>query len=322
MARPLRIEFPDALYHVTSRGLERRAIVRDDRDRAGWLDLLDRVATRRRWQVHAFALMGNHFHLFLRTPKGDLSAGMHDLNSGYATVFNHRHRRGGPLYQGRFKAILVERGEHEWELSRYVHLNPVRAGLTGDPEGYRWSSCRCYFRASLAPGWLAWEEVLASHGRTLRAARRRYREHLREGVSEPPRSPLAGVVASSLLGSESFVERMRERLAALVPDREVPALRALLPTPSLGEIDGAVCSAYGVEAEALHRRGCHGNEARRMAVALAKELTTLPLRELGAHFGGVGPAAVSNIVRQATGDPRAARRLAALKRTIIRQAER
>jgi REP element-mobilizing transposase RayT len=321
MARPLRIEFPGAVYHVTSRGLERGAIVRDDDDRARWLDLLDRVVSRYRWRVYAFALMDNHAHLFLTTPQANLSAGMHDLNSGYATGFNRRHRRVGPLFQGRFKAVVVEPGRHEWELSRYVHLNPVRAGLTADPEAWPWSSCRCYFRARLAPAWLAWQEVLAAHGRTLRTARRHYRQHLLEGVADPPRSPLEDVVASSLLGSPGFVERMRARLAGLLPDREVPALRALRPEPSIETIEGAVCEACEVEAQTLRWRGRHGNEPRRLAIVLARELTTLPLRDIGARFGGIGPAAVSNIVGQVAGDRRCARRLARLRRRLLARGE-
>ncbi len=160
MTRPLRIEIPDGIYHVTTRGLERRKIVRDDTDRERWLDLLDGVCRRRDWRVFAWVLMDNHFHLFLRTPHADLSAGMHDLNSGYATYFNRQHHRCGPLYQGRFKAILVEDEKHGWELSRYVHLNPVRAKRVTDPRRYRWSSCRHYFDSRGRPDWLAWEEVV------------------------------------------------------------------------------------------------------------------------------------------------------------------
>jgi len=321
MARPLRIECRDGLYHVTSRGLERRAIARDDDDRERWTDLLDTVATRRRWRVLAWALMGNHFHLFVRTPEANLSAGMHDLNSGYATGFNRRHGRVGPLLQGRFKAILVESGAHEWELTRYIHLNPVRAGLAADPTAYRWSSCRCYFRASLAPRWLAWEEVLCQHARTVRAARRAYRTFLEEGLTSRLESPLRGVVASTLLGSPGFIERMRQRLEGWVPDREVPATRALAPRPSLETIERVVCAAYGVEPAGLRRRGRHGNEPRRMAVALARALTTEPLRVLGQRFGGVGPAAVSNMARQVADNPSLSRRLARLERRCREQAK-
>ena len=105
MARPLRIEMENGLYHVTARGWERRGIVESDRDREDWLRLLDRVATRSNWRVFSWVLMSNHFRLFLRTPEPNLSAGMHDLHSGYASLFNRRHRRVGSLFQGRFKAI-------------------------------------------------------------------------------------------------------------------------------------------------------------------------------------------------------------------------
>ena len=137
MARPLRIEMENGLYHVTARGWEQRVIVDSDLDREDWLRLLDRVATRSNWHIFAWVLMSNHFHLFLRTPEPKLSAGMHDLNSGYASLFNRRYRRVGSLFQGRFKAILVEDQSHAWELSRYIHLNPVRANMVDLPQEYR-----------------------------------------------------------------------------------------------------------------------------------------------------------------------------------------
>ena len=146
MSRKLRLLIPDGIYHVTTRGLERRDIFCDDQDRSYWLTLLDTVANRRDWRILSWVLMDNHFHIFLRTPHGDLSAGMHDLNAPYVTVFNRRHKRVGPLFQGRYKGILVERGYHYWELSRYIHLNPVRAGMVDDPEKYRWSSSHHFYR--------------------------------------------------------------------------------------------------------------------------------------------------------------------------------
>ena len=240
MARPLRVEVADGVYHVTSRGLERRAIVRDDIDRARWVELLSRVADKRRWRVFAWALMGNHFHLFLRTPDADLSAGMHDLNSGYVTGFNRRHNRVGPLFQGRFKAVLVERGYHYWELSRYVHLNPVRAGVVAQPDAYAWSSCSAYFQARGAPEWLAWEEVLGEYGRTMRTARRAYRQFLDAGLSPELRSPLREATAGMLLGSPRFIERTRAWLAKRLPDREVPAARAAFSANRRGGGEGSL----------------------------------------------------------------------------------
>jgi len=298
MARPLRIDIPNGLYHVTSRGLERLATVRDDADRGRWTDLLDVVATRRRWRVLAWALMDNHSHLFVRTPDADLSAGMHDLNGSYATGFNRRHGRVGPLLQGRFKAILVETGRHEWELSRYIHLNPVRAGLAGDFESYRWSSCRCYFRASLAPEWLAWEEVLSLHGRTVRTARRAYRAFLEAGLRAGLDSPLRGAVASTLLGSAGFVERMRAWLEGKLPDREVPAARTLRAAATVEAVEAAVCHVFGVASERLWERGRWHNDARLVALYLCRKHTGATISRLGERFGGVTGQAVSRAAHE------------------------
>ena len=295
-SRPLRIDLPDGVYHVTNRAMERRAMVRDDDDRRRWHELLDRVAVRRRWRVFAWALMDNHFHLFLRTPDADLSAGLHDLESGYASGFNLRHRRRGPLFQGRFKAILVEEAAHDWEVTRYVHLNPVRARLAPRAEGYRWSSARFYLSSRGAPGWLAWEEVLVRHGRTLRTARRAYARYLAEGLSKPLASPLRRAVAGTLLGSEPFVERMQAWVQDRLPDHDVPAARELRPRVSVEAIEAVVCKRFGVEQERLCEPRRRGNVARAVAIHLCRRWTGEAMTSLGARFGGVSAAAMSKAV--------------------------
>jgi len=299
MARPLRIEIEDGVYHVTSRGLERRRIVRDDSDRRKWVDLLDVVAKRRDWRVLAWALMDNHYHLFVRTPHADLSAGMHDLNAGFVSWFNRRHQRNGPLLAGRFKAILVEREHHYWELSRYVHLNPVRAGAARRPEEYLWSSCRLYFDPQGAPKWLAWSEVIGEHARSIRAARKAYRAFLQEGVEGRLDSPVRDAMAGALMGSPSFVERMRKRLDERVPDPEVPTAQELRRSPRPEDIEDSVCRAFGVPRERLHARHKHGNEARAAAVYLFRQLTRMPIHELAGRFGGVRDSAISKTQRKA-----------------------
>lgn len=296
MSRPLRIELPDGVYHVTNRGLEGREIVRDDRDRRTWLDLLDRTATRRRWSVFAWALLDNHFHLFLRTPDADLSAGMHDLQSGYASLFNRRHGRRGPLFQSRFRAVLVEGASHDWELARYVHLNPVRAGLVKRAEDFAWSSARFYLAPRGAPTWLAWAEVLGRHGRTLRAARRAYGEYLAQGLASRLESPLRRAVAGTLLGSTPFVERMKKWLQDKLPDREVPAARALRARPSVEAVEAAVCRVSGESVEGLRKWRRRGSAARGAALYLSRKWTGEAVTALGAHFGGVSGQAVSALV--------------------------
>ena len=290
---------PDGVYHVTSRGLERRPIVRDDIDRARWLELLDRVAARRDWRVLGWALMDNHYHLFVRTPNPDLSAGVHDLGAGYATGFNRRHRRVGPLFQGRFKAVLVQRDYHYWELSRYVHLNPVRAGLVSVPEHYPWSSCRFCFSSRGAPAWLAWEEVLGQHGRTMRTAREAYHRFLAEGVASPPPSPLGDATASTLLGSPQFLERMKAWLQDRLPDRDVPAARALRRAISMDEIIRVVADVFGVSGDQwLTARGTHHNDARSAAIHLCHRFTPVPVEQIGQRFGGIQGSAVCHLLRR------------------------
>jgi putative transposase len=136
VARPLRIEFPGALYHVTSRGNAREAIVRDDADRQMWLAVLGEVLSRGHWLCHAYCLMDNHYHLLVETPEADLSYGMRQLNGVYTQRFNRQHGRVGHVFQGRFKAILVERDSYLLELSRYIVLNPVRARMVTHPKRY------------------------------------------------------------------------------------------------------------------------------------------------------------------------------------------
>ena len=140
MARPLRIEFPNAFYHVTSLGNERKTVFRNNRDRERFLSYLESAHERYGAILHVYCLMDNHYHLLLETPRGNLSQSLHHINGAYTTYFNIKHRRSGHLFQGRFKAILVEKDSYSGELSRYIHLNPVRAGLVKNPLRYGWSS--------------------------------------------------------------------------------------------------------------------------------------------------------------------------------------
>jgi len=134
MARPLRIEMEDGLYHVTSRGNNRQVVFRDAMDFERRVNWIRRTVETYGWHIHAFALMNNHDHLFVETPRANLAAGMHYLNGSYTSYFNRRHRRVGHLFQGRYKALLIENEGHYWEVSRYIHLNPVRASLVKRPE--------------------------------------------------------------------------------------------------------------------------------------------------------------------------------------------
>jgi REP element-mobilizing transposase RayT len=302
MARPLRIEFEGGVYHVTTRARERRDVVRDDEDRAHWLRLFDRVASRFGWRVFAWALMRNHWHIFLSTPEPNLSRGMHDLNSGYATVFNRRHRRRGTLFQGRFKAILVQDEGYGWTLSRYVHLNPVRAGAVARPDQYRWSSYRDYLSPNGAPCWLDWEAVLGAIGKNMSRSRREYIRFVESGVGRDKiESPLAAVVGGVLLGSESWVDRMKSRIQAGPPRARanIPARHFLASRPTSVQVEKAVCAACEAKPAQLFVARRWHNDARMAAVYLARECAATPVTELARRFGSVSPSAISRLVRRA-----------------------
>jgi putative transposase len=299
MARSLRIEMENGLYHVTSRGWERRVIVRDDRDRQEWDKLFDRVVVRCGWRVFAWALMDNHYHLFLQTPEPNLSAGMHDLNSGYATWFNRRHRRSGSLFQGRFKAILVENESYGWTLSRYIHLNPVRAKIVQHPEDHRWSSYQYFLRSRNAPEWLHWQTVLAEIGKETRRARAEYRRFVEDGLRGKIKSPLKDVVGEVLLGSADWVEKMRKKLALDDVDVNVPLHRRLAWRPSQSQIESVVADDFGVDVSDLFAKRVRNNEARAAALFLIRRLTSVSVTSLANQYGGVSQAAISKTIKRA-----------------------
>jgi putative transposase len=186
MARPLRIEYDGALYHVTSRGNERKPIFKDAADRELFLDTLFQVTERFNWLCHAYCLMDNHYHLVIETPDGNLSKGMRQLNGVYTQAFNRRRHRVGHLFQGRFKGILVQKDSHFLEVCRYVVLNPVRAKAVKHPREWPWSSYRATAGQSLTltPRCLKVDEVLSHFGQRRGTAQEKYRGYVREGLGD------------------------------------------------------------------------------------------------------------------------------------------
>ncbi|MDP1703489.1 MAG: transposase [Sulfurimicrobium sp.] len=231
MARQLRIEFPGAIYHVTSRGNAQNPIFLDDEDRMLFQACLGEVVARFGWLCHAYCLMDNHYHLLIETPEGNLSPGMRQLNGIYTQRFNRRHGRVGHVFQGRFKAIVVDRESYLLELCRYVVLNPIRAGMVEQIERYPWSSYPATMGLTGCPAWLETDWILGQFAETRATARRRYAKFVAEGEELP--SPWHAVRGQALLGSEAFVEKMRPFLEGLSDLKEIPRTQRLLHRPSL-----------------------------------------------------------------------------------------
>jgi putative transposase len=292
VARPLRLEYEGAVYHVTSRGNERSAIFRDDRDRAKFLEILGSVVSGSRWILHGYCLMGNHFHLLLETPLGNLSRGMQRLNGRYTRWFNIRHDRAGHLLQGRYKAILVEKEEHLLELCRSIVLNPVRARMVESASRWRWSNYRATSGAVSAPDWLEVDWTLSQFSSRRQTARRIYRQFVAEGKGA--RSPMRDVWGQIYLGGEIFRKEIDLRLKGHRPAREVPAVQRRPGIRDIKTIKKTVAREFGREPKELSRR--RGGEDKMAAIFLAREMTLLSGSKIGEEFG-VTAAQVGNVVR-------------------------
>ena len=205
MGRPLRLEFAGAIYHVTSRGDRQEAIFRNDGDRHAWLAILASVCKRFRWCIHAFCQMGNHYHLVVETLDGHLARGMRQLNGEYTRRFNFQHEVVGHLFQGRYHAILVQRQGYLLALSRYVVLNPVRAGIVTGPDAWPWSSYAMTCCDAPAPDWLDTDWLLSQFADKRGAAVDAYREFVAAGRDMP--SPLANTRHNLILGDDEFMKR-------------------------------------------------------------------------------------------------------------------
>jgi putative transposase len=314
MARPLRLEYPGAVYHVMARGHERSAIFRDADDRAKFLAMLAAIVPEEKWLVHGYCLLGNHYHLMIETPAGELSRGMRSLNGDYAQWFNWRHDRRGHVFEGRFRAVLVQKESHLLELHRYIVLNPVRARLARRAAGWRWSSYRATAGLERAPVWLETDWTLAQFARSRSAAREDFQRFVAEG--KVAGREVADLERATYLGDGEFRQRIQDRIDAREIDDEIPLrYRRAADTVQVEEIRKRVAHEWKVPEEELDRR--RGGDGKKAAVYLARKLTRLGGREVGALFG-VQAARVSHIVAEIDRGPTAdlARRVLALRKRL------
>jgi REP element-mobilizing transposase RayT len=250
MARPLRLQLPGGLYHVTARGNRREAIYLGDPDRRAFNELLEEVCARYNWVVHAACQMGNHYHLLVATPDGNLASGMRQLNGVYTQRFNARHGRVGHLFQGRYGAVLVDQEAYLLEVARYVVLNPVRARMVRRAEDWPWSSYRASVGLVEAPAWLDTDWILSQFGDTRPVATERFRRFVESGRDQP--APWARLRNQVFLGSDAFVERMQAHIHELEGDlSEVPLRQRRARVAPLedyreryGARDDAIAAAY------------------------------------------------------------------------------
>ncbi len=308
MARPLRVEFEGALYHLTGRGNARQRIFADAKDCARFVESLAESLRRYEVALHAYVLMGNHYHLIAETRRPNLGRWMHWLTTAYTVYFNRRHHRTGHLFQGRYKSIVVDAEGYLLSLSRYVHLNPVRGKVIGrgDPverrqrlRTWHWSSYRGYSGLATAEPWVSQERVLGEIGGAVKERRSRYRRFVEEGLLREIESPWEAVRWQIALGQENFLQRLKDHVEKKAQaHRELPALRQLRRRPEAQRILDCVARVYGCSTKELLQPGTRGNEARAVAMVLVWDCCGRSLKEMCELFGGVGYTAVAQMIRR------------------------
>lgn len=295
MTRPLRIQYPDAWYHVMNRGRHQDTIFHDRQDYSVFLDLLQESGVLWKIKIAAYCLMTNHYHLLIQTPQANLDRCMRHINGIYTQRFNRKYYTDGQLFRGRYKAVLVDADNYLLELVRYIHRNPLSAGIVKMPEAYPWSSCRGYLSQSDNWKWLHKEFILKILDDNRNRQRKAFLEFMNQGDSVDVQEFYAKKNLASCLGSSGFIEQIKTKYFATKKHKEVPQSRYLEPT--IEDIRKTVSSAYKVpEASLIKLRRGFYNEARDVAVYLSRLMTGKKLVEIGAAFDIANYSTVSSII--------------------------
>lgn len=294
MTRQLRIKFENAFYHITSRGNLRDRIFYDDQDRERFLEILSRTKERYGFLLHAYALMDNHYHLLIETPKANISQIMQNINTSYTVYINRKYQRCGHLFQGRFKGINVDKDGYLLALSRYIHLNPVRARVVQRPEDYPWTSYREFIKRKVEHSLVDIGDILSIFSKERKMAIEAYREFVdrKEGEDE---NPFKDIEAGLILGGKRFKAKIRKLIDKVKVDEEIPQAKRLRAKVSIDGIIETCGSFYGKSREDLIKRG-RGKQERQVAIYLSKVMSGQRSKEIGGYFGIKGPA-VSEVIK-------------------------
>jgi putative transposase len=286
MARPLRIEYEGAFYHITARGNERKSIFLSRADYEKFLSCLKEAALRYSIIIHCYVLMGNHYHLLIETLRANLSAFMHALQSGYTTYFNRKRHRSGHLFQGRYKSLLIDKDVYLLELSRYIHLNPVTAHMTARSEDYRYSSYHAYLNPREDTG--VYRDLILSMSKGIET----YRSFVESGLSEPT-DPFKDIYGGMILGRKSFIKDTLSRLDN-TQRQETSHRRQLHKSSDLDDILGFLSDYYHITKQVVITTAPYRN----YALYLAKKCTPLSNPDIGVAFGNITYSAVAKAMQR------------------------
>lgn len=292
MARPLRIEYEGALYHVTARGNERKEIFHTKKDYERFKDYIMGAQDKYDLLLHGYVLMTNHYHLIIETPKANLNKIMHYINGSYTTYFNRNQGRNGHLFQGRYRAILVDVDRYLLELSRYLHLNPVRAGLVKRPEEYGYSSYRSYImrgKEEIVYRDRIWG-MISGDGRN---GAQKYRRFVEEGLWKDLENPLKRVYGGAILGGERFIRNILRKMERKdIQRQDISYRRQLRVTQGVEEILNAICSYFKVSRDVIKE---DRSVFRNIAIYFTKKYAGLTNREIGSFFGGISYSGITRV---------------------------
>lgn len=291
MARPVRIEYAGALYHIVTRGNNRQSVFRDDHDRARYLERLAFYCEEKEIKLLCYCLMTNHVHLLLETPKGNLSKMMQAFQTSYTVYFNIRHHRSGHLFEQRYKAFVVDKDNYLLQVSRYIHLNPVEAGIVEKPQEYRWSSYRKYVRSDTGSV-LNTEVILDQFEGTKRDRTMRYREFVEEAVKKGEPWTVLPIVQQVFVGEEGFIRQAKKNAGRGAELEELYGIK---------EIARVVGKVMGLEEKELRRplRREEIQRGREILVYVARRHGQANLKELAAWLGVKELSTVTHGVRRA-----------------------
>lgn len=290
MARPLRIEYEGALYHVTARGNERGKIFFSKTDYRKFEEYLATAQAKYGFIIHCYVLMTNHYHLLIETPGKNLSKIMHHLNSSYTTYINIKRKRSGHLFQGRYKAILVDKDSYLLELSRYMHLNPVRANVVARPEEYPYSSYAAYISDN--DELVTVDPVLSMFSKNVSAARAQYKSFVESALEEKMESLFNNVYGGMILGSSAFIKDTLMQIEDELLNREETShRRALRASDRFDDIISTVCERHSVSRENLMNP--NRNDLKKMCIYLMKKYAAVTNRQIGELLGGMSAFAVA-----------------------------
>lgn len=318
MARPLRLSFENAVYHIIARGNRKEDIFYSDRDRKVFLEKMNETFVKFSFICYANCLMDNHYHLFVKTPLANISEGMHNLNTSYANWFKAKHDIVGVVFQGRYKSILVDEDNYAIVVATYSHINPVRGGLVKDIENYKWSSYLDYIgkRKPIVER-LDTSFILSQFDNDLEKAQKKYKKYVLENINM--KNPFEDLYRGIALGSEEYNESIKSKIKTIGPIREIKETRFREPYKK-EEIINKIEEAFGVTKKQIFKKE-RGNIYRQLALYLLKKYTDLSLNKIGELFS-LDYSAVSQAVRRFKNRISDDKRFFNMKEMIIKELEK